>query len=282
KPLEEIVTQSAEEVFARIEVSLASRAAEELFLQARLNGVGGDLANATQLALQYVAHWGMGDTFFSAAATMAPERMYTDPALREQAERLLRQAYNDVRALLERRRKAVIAVAEALLEREELDSDEIEQLIHEAETPTPEQVAALASVAEAALFGAPAAIDFQTPAPHLIGPVAPAVPAAPATPAQPSQQPQQVAEASASEEPQPAKAPTPRPPTTLAPAAFAASPSQELRADRVIDRAILRAPQRQTILQKTDPNLPTVNGTNGASGAHPASESGQNGTSSQG
>ncbi len=276
KPLEEIVTQSAEEVFARIEVSLASRAAEELFLQARLNGVGGDLANATQLALQYVAHWGMGDTFFSAAATMAPERMYTDPALREQAERLLRQAYNDVRALLERRRKAVIAVAEALLEREELDSDEIEQLIHEAETPTPEQVAALASVAEAALFGAPAAIDFQTPAPHLIGPVAPAVPATPA------QQPQQVAEASASDEPQPAKAPTPRPPTTLAPAAFAASPSQELRADRVIDRAILRAPQRQTILQKTDPNLPTVNGTNGASGAHPTSEPGQKGTSSQG
>lgn len=273
KPLEEIVTQSAEEVFARIEVSLASRAAEELFLQARLNGVGGDLANATQLALQYVAHWGMGDTFFSAAATMAPERMYTDPALREQAERLLRQAYNEVRALLERRRKAVIAVAEALLEREELDSDEIEQLIHEAETPTPAQVAALASVAEAALFGAPAAVDFQTPAPHLIGP---AIPVLPATPAQSGQAGQSEQPGQRASQPQPARVeqtPAPKDPPTFAPAAFAASPSQELRADRVIDRAILRAPQRQTILQRTDPNLPTVNDANGANGSNGANNS---------
>ena len=249
KPLEEIVTQSAEEVFARIEVSLASRAAEELFLQARLNGVGGDLANATQLALQYVAHWGMGDTFFSAAATAAPERMYTDPALREQAERLLRQAYNDVRALLERRRKAVIAVAEALLEREELDSDEIEELIREAETPTATEVATLASVAEAALFGAHAPVDFEPPAERLIGPVAPE--AAASAP---------VAATSAEEE----AASTPVAPAALSPTTFAASPSQELRADRVIDRALLRAPRRRPNPTRADPTLPAVNGANGA------------------
>ncbi len=257
RPLEEIVTQSAEEVFARIEVALASRAAEELFLQVRLNGVGDDLAAATQLALRYVAQWGMGETFFSTAALMAPDRLYTDPALREQAERLLRQAYNDVSALLDHRRNAVIAVAEVLLEREELDSDEIEQLVHQAETPTPAQMAALASVAEAALFGASAAIDFQAPEWRLIDPASPAAASA----------------ADAAEQtPQPAQTRTPRftapkPPNAGAPAAFAASPSQELRADRVIDRAILRAPLRQTILRKTDPDLPAVSGANGANGA---------------
>lgn len=145
KPREEIVTQSADEVFADIQTLLASRASEELFLQTRLNGVGGDLHRATQLALHYVAHWGMGDGFFSAAATMAPERIYTDPTLRREAEELLRRAYTEVRDLLDQHRAAVVAVAEALIEREDLNHDEIIELIEEAETPP------LVTIAQAAI-----------------------------------------------------------------------------------------------------------------------------------
>jgi len=159
KPLEEIVTQSAEEVFADIQVSLASRASEELFLHARLNGVGGDLHKATELAFRYIAHWGMGDEFFSASATMAPERIYTDPITRREVEALLRQAYTDVRALLERHSAAVIAVAEALLEREELESDEILALISQAEAP------ALDEVAVAALGSVPVVTPSEPPTP---------------------------------------------------------------------------------------------------------------------
>jgi ATP-dependent Zn protease len=150
KPTEEIVTQSAEEVFAEIETLLASRASEELFLQTRLNGVGGDLQRATQLALQYVTHWGMSGAFFSAMGTMTsglgsgPERVYTDPAVRAEVEELLRGAYTDVRALLERHRAAVIAVAEALLEQEELESDDILALIERAEGPDLSDLAAAA------------------------------------------------------------------------------------------------------------------------------------------
>ncbi len=256
KPLEEIVTQSAEEVFARIQVSLASRAAEELFLSARLNGVGGDLANATQLALQYVAHWGMGDTFFSAAATMAPERMYTDPILREQAEKLMRQAYTEVRALLERRRKALIAVAEALLEREELDSDEIEQLIREAEAPSQEQVDALAGVAASALAQVP---SFAPPA--LLG--APATPPPASVDAIPVPAVREPGEPGVTSGENGASgaigAPGGDTEAAPAPAAFVASPSQELHADRVVDRALLRAPGlTRPIHDATDPNLPAV------------------------
>jgi cell division protease FtsH len=144
KPLEEIVTESADEIFADIEVSLASRASEELFLNSRLNGVGGDLHHATQRAIHYIAHWGMSDSFFSAAASLAPERIYTDPILRAQVEDLLRKAYADVRALLDRHHTAVIAVAEALIVREELDSEEIEELIRKAEAPSLGEIAAAA------------------------------------------------------------------------------------------------------------------------------------------
>ncbi len=159
KPLEEIVTQSADEVFAEMETLLASRASEELFLHTRLNGVGGDLHRATELAFHYITHWGMGDEFFSASATMAPERIYTDPITRREVEALLRQAYTEVRVLLERHSAAVIAVAEALLEREELESDEILALINQAEAP------ALAEIATAALGSVPVVTPGESPAP---------------------------------------------------------------------------------------------------------------------
>jgi ATP-dependent Zn protease len=264
KPLEEIVTQSAEEVFDRIQVSLASRAAEELFLSARLNGVGGDLANATQLALQYVAHWGMGDTFFSAAATLAPERMYTDPTLREQAEKVLRQAYVAVRNLIEQHRKALIAVAEALIEREELDSDEIETLIHEAEAPSEEQVAALASIAASAL--ASVGPSFAPPA-LLGGPATPSatVDAIPAPAAAPvvdagSAKPTTTRDETVTLDGNKANGHTPAAPlenaSAPAPAAFTASPSVELRGDSVIDRAIHRAPRMTNPLYQSTPPIP--------------------------
>lgn len=144
KPLEEIVTHSADEILAHIQVSLASRAAEETFLHTRLDGVGGDLQNATRLAIQYVTLYGMADSLFSALATPAPERIYTDPYLRREVDALLRQTYTAVRALIEQHRNAVIAVAEALIMREELHSDDIEALIREAEAPKLAQIAASA------------------------------------------------------------------------------------------------------------------------------------------
>jgi threonine synthase len=90
---------------------------------------------------------------------MAPERIYTDPITRREVEALLRQAYTEVRALLERHSAAVIAVAEALLEREELESDEILALISQAEAP------ALDEVAVAALGSVPVVTPGESPTP---------------------------------------------------------------------------------------------------------------------
>jgi ATP-dependent Zn protease len=144
KPLEEIVTQSADEIYADIQVSLASRAAEEIFLDAQLNGVGGDLHAATQLALYYVTAWGMDGQFFSASATLDPETIYTRTDVREKVEALLQRAYRDVYALVDRNRAATAAIAEALIQREDLDSDEIAELIRNAERPSYAEIAAAA------------------------------------------------------------------------------------------------------------------------------------------
>jgi hypothetical protein len=74
--------------------------------------------------------------------------VWTDPVMRAQVDVLLRQAYTSVRELLDQHRAAVIAVAEALIVREDLDNQEIEALIREAEAPS---LAALGAAAIAAV-----------------------------------------------------------------------------------------------------------------------------------
>jgi hypothetical protein len=67
-------------------------------------------------------------------------------------EGVLREAYASVRQLIERHRAATAAVAEALIVRESLHTDEILALIQQAETP------ALGAIAAAALASVPAAL----------------------------------------------------------------------------------------------------------------------------
>lgn len=247
--------RSAEDVFAAMQMALASRVAQEVFLHARLVSAADDLAAATTLALRSVACWGMGDSLIATPLAASQARLLADSNIREQVERLLRRAYDAMSALLEQRRDEVIALAEALAERESLESAEVAELLRAA-AASPAQRSALTSVAETTLFGTTVAPDFQMPAPYVIGPVAPT--AAPAASA-----------------PLPTGGVGPRVSHASGPSAFAASPSQELRADRVIDRALLRAPLRSRGSRRTDPDLPAVsNGANGASnGANSANGS---------
>jgi ATP-dependent Zn protease len=131
---ETIVTWSKEDVLARIQVALASRAAEELFLDVNLNGVTGDFAGATELATRYVGIYGMDGTltsylpFISAGGGVSGV-----PKLSERVEAVLQSQFKAVKHLFQEHREAVMAVAETLIERDELVAEEIKQLIDEAD-----------------------------------------------------------------------------------------------------------------------------------------------------
>ena len=132
---ETIITSSKDDVLARIQVSVASRAAEELFLNVNLNGVTGDFASATELAARYIGMYGMDGTItsylaFSSLSNMNPIHI---PAMAERVENLLQAQLKAVKKLFQEHSEAVIAVAEALIERDELVADEIKQLIDEAD-----------------------------------------------------------------------------------------------------------------------------------------------------
>src|SRR3984893_6739724 len=69
KPIEEIHTQTKDELLAHMQISLASRAAEQLFLGAgeEMAGASGDLASATRIAQVMVNYLGMNGSLMSAA-----------------------------------------------------------------------------------------------------------------------------------------------------------------------------------------------------------------------
>ncbi len=133
RPRETVKTQSREEVLVGIQVSVASRAAEELFLDVRLNGVGGDFWSATQDAARYVGQWGMDGTITSYAGLGGFDQAMMIPVFRDRVEAVLQSQLNAVKRLFQEHSEAVMAVAEALIERDELVEEEIEQLIKEAD-----------------------------------------------------------------------------------------------------------------------------------------------------
>src|SRR6266699_1297268 len=136
RPKETIKTRAKEEILARMQIALGSRAAEERFLDVNLNGVTGDLAGATTTAIAYVGMYGMDGTLSS---YMGYANLSTNinpavlPEMTKRVEEVLQSQLKAVKRLLQNHREALIAVAEALIERDELVGEEIKQLIDEAD-----------------------------------------------------------------------------------------------------------------------------------------------------
>jgi len=136
RPKETVITRNREDILAQIQVSLASRAAEELFLNTQLSGVTGDFATATQLAALYIGAYGMDGTitsYLGFADGLMGANPRNLPNMEERVEALLQSQLKAVKQLFMEHREAVIAVAEALIERDELIAEEIKELIDAAD-----------------------------------------------------------------------------------------------------------------------------------------------------
>jgi ATP-dependent Zn protease len=135
RPIEEIHTETKDELLAEMQVSLASRAAEQLFLNEEMSGASGDLAHATSVAERMVKLYGMNGSLVSYGGVMAGMMGPSGGPTRE-VERLLDQNFKKVKMLLEEHRGALIAVAEALIEKHALIGDEVYELCAKADART--------------------------------------------------------------------------------------------------------------------------------------------------
>ncbi|GBD17463.1 ATP-dependent zinc metalloprotease FtsH [bacterium HR26] len=134
KPTEERFTKTRDEIMTDIQVALASRAAEELFLGIQMSGVTNDLAQATHLANLAVSMWGMDGTLYSA---LPYNQMVPDLFRKQRIERILAHQYENVKRLLEANREALIALAEELLARDELNEQQIREILQRFELVVP-------------------------------------------------------------------------------------------------------------------------------------------------
>jgi ATP-dependent Zn protease len=126
KPKEETHTETREEILADIQVSLASRAAEEQFLSIQMTGVTNDLQQATMRATQMVNAYGMVGTLYS---TLTFGQFTPDAVTRRKVERILEWCFATVGDLLLANRDAVVAVAEALLVHDELNEEQLREIM---------------------------------------------------------------------------------------------------------------------------------------------------------
>ena len=122
----------------QIAVLMGGRAAEELFMNHMTSGASNDIERATDIAQHMVCEWGMsalgmrafrkagssfeGDTNHAISESLARR-------VDEEIEKILNGGYDRAFDLLNRNRDAVKAIAEALLDVEALDADELKELL---------------------------------------------------------------------------------------------------------------------------------------------------------
>jgi cell division protease FtsH len=129
---EERFTSTRRELEALVTISMAGMAAEEIFEGESGTGPAGDLAHATQIAAEMVGSLGLGDSLISFRAVN--EGVF-DPGLvgrvlassdgRNAIDNLLKNQKKKAKALLKKHAVLVMALRDALLERDELIGDEI-------------------------------------------------------------------------------------------------------------------------------------------------------------
>ncbi|HEX9315366.1 MAG TPA: AAA family ATPase, partial [Actinomycetota bacterium] len=135
---EERYSSTKEDLLDIIRVKMAGMVAEEIWFGTSTSGVGGDLHQATMLALQYVGQFGMGKHLVSYSVIPANALgeqtiafMLSQEEIREEVDALLKQCKAEVMEILKKRRFAVERIRDELLEREELVGDQLDALMSE-------------------------------------------------------------------------------------------------------------------------------------------------------
>ena len=141
-PIDDKHTYTKEFLESQLAVLMGGRAAEEIFLKHITTGAGNDIERATEIARQMVCEWGMstlGPLTFGKkeeaiflGREIAQHRDYSeDTAIKIDAEvrSIVSRGYTSARGILESQKDTLERIAQALLEREVLDANELKLLM---------------------------------------------------------------------------------------------------------------------------------------------------------
>ncbi len=153
-PEEDRLGYSASFIEERIAMALGGRIAEEIKFDQLTTGAADDFRKATQLARSMVTEWGMtkamgpmaygekDDVMFQFGPSQR-NKDYSEQTAREidnEVRRIIEVQYERARKILEENIDTLDAIAEALLERETLDAEELSALMEGRELPERKRV----------------------------------------------------------------------------------------------------------------------------------------------
>jgi len=132
----------------QIAVMMGGRLAEEIFLNQMSTGAGNDIERATELSRKMVCEWGMSSlgplTFgkkeeqIFLGRELSQHRDFSEDTAREidsEVRRLVNTGYEKAKNLILENRDALVRIAQALLEREVLDANELKLILEGKQLP---------------------------------------------------------------------------------------------------------------------------------------------------
>jgi cell division protease FtsH len=135
-------TYTREYLEAMLAVLMGGRSAEEIFLGHITTGAGNDIERATDLARNMVCEWGMSelgplaygkkDEAIFLGREITQHRDYSeDTAIQidKEVKRIVNGGYENAKRLLSNNRETLERIAQALLEREVIDANEVKMLM---------------------------------------------------------------------------------------------------------------------------------------------------------
>jgi len=148
-PIDERHTYSRDYLLNSISILLGGRVAEELVIGQLTTGSGNDIERATKIARKMVCEWGMSDRLGPLNYGKNEEHIFlgkeisrnrdfseqTAQDIDEELKELVENCYTRAKNLISKHIESLHAVANALLEKEVLDGQEIDSIIRVADAP---------------------------------------------------------------------------------------------------------------------------------------------------
>ncbi len=145
-PVDEKHTYPRNYLINNLAVLMGGRAAEELVLDDMTTGAGNDIERATVMARKMVCEWGMSDTLGPLTFGKKEEQIFlgrefaqhrdyseeTAVVIDKEITRLVHEAHETAKKILTEHNNALHALANALLDKETLESDAIDEIIEKA------------------------------------------------------------------------------------------------------------------------------------------------------
>ena len=142
-PTEEKHNYTREYLMDQIAILMGGRIAEEMSIGSMTTGAGNDIERATEMARRMVCEWGMSDAMGPLTFGKKEEQIFLgreisqhqdyseETALKidQEVKRIVTDNYNRAHTIITEHKAQIEAMAEALLQREALDADQVRRIV---------------------------------------------------------------------------------------------------------------------------------------------------------